>query len=330
MTVMAPHSSIYLIITILVTAMGTAFGATSKEFAVESFRTLPNDVSAFINPVRDLNDEDCGLIKVVASEDFAFSTPLGIVKRVDNVGEIWLYVPRGSKKITIKHPEWGVLRDYAFPVKVESHMTYEIKISEPVPPAAIVSPEPIVTTVVDTLVLTRVDTLVIAPQKRVMPFRASAMATVAYGGRSSDLSGGVMLMALKRHGAFAHISTDFGKIGPTVGSCDKDGLMGETLPFYSGRTRHSCLLLNVGAAHRLSGRVTIFEGLGYSYSNVAWELAPSEGGGFVKNTHYSTGGISIEAGVAISLGKVSVSASAITIKGKEFYGAIGVGYTLGK
>lgn len=327
---MAKHRSIYLTIAVLVIALGAALGASAKGFTVESFRALPNDVSAFINPVRDLNDEDCGLIKVIASEDFAFSTPLGIVKRVDNVGEIWLYIPRGSKKITIKHPEWGVLRDYVLPAKIESHMTYELKINEPVKPVTITMPEPIVTTVVDTFVMTRVDTLVIAPQKRRIPFKAAAMATAAYGGRSNDFSAGMMLMALKRHGAFAHLSTDFGKIGPTVGSCGKDGLMEETLPFYSGRTRHSCMLFNAGAAHRLSEHATIFEGLGYSYSNVAWELAPSEGGGYVKNTHYSTAGLSVEVGVALNFGKIAVSASAITIKGKNFYASIGIGYKFGK
>ncbi len=327
---MAQHRSIYLTIAVLVIALGAALGASAKSFTVESFRTLPNDVSAFINPVRDLNDEDCGLIKVIASEDFAFSTPLGIVKRVDNVGEIWLYIPHGSKKITIKHPEWGVLRDYVFPAKIESHMTYELRINEPSKPVAATPPEPIVTTVIDTFVMTRVDTLVIAPQKRHIPFKAAAMATAAYGGQSNDLSAGLLLMALKRHGAFVHISTDFGKIGHTSGTCDKDGQMGESLPFYSGRTRHSCMLFNAGAAHRLSGRVTLFEGLGYSYSNVAWELAPSEGGGYVKNTHYSTAGLSAEVGAAINIGKVAVSASVITIKGKNFYGSVGIGYKFGK
>ena len=108
--------------------------AWAQRFSVVSFKMLPNDVSAFINPVRDLNDEDCALVKVIASEDFAFSTPLGIVKRIDKTGEIWLYLPRGSKKITIKHPTWGVLRDYAFPGKVVSHMAYELRIEEPVAP----------------------------------------------------------------------------------------------------------------------------------------------------------------------------------------------------
>ena len=50
---------------------------------------MPNDVSAFITPVRDLNDEPCALVKVEAPSDFAFSTPLGIVSRKDKVGEIW-------------------------------------------------------------------------------------------------------------------------------------------------------------------------------------------------------------------------------------------------
>ena len=71
----------------------------AQEFSVASFRQLPNDVSAFINNVRDLNDEACALIKVVAPSAFAFSSPLGIVKRKDEVGEIWVT----SKSVWIRH-----------------------------------------------------------------------------------------------------------------------------------------------------------------------------------------------------------------------------------
>lgn len=81
--------------------------AAGQQFSVAGFRVLPNDVSAFITPVYDLNDEPCALIKVVALEEFAFSSPLGIVKRKDEVGEIWIYLPRGSKMITLKHPQWA-------------------------------------------------------------------------------------------------------------------------------------------------------------------------------------------------------------------------------
>ena len=37
----------------------SAGSALSQEFSVSSFRILPNDVSAFVNSVRDLNDEAC-------------------------------------------------------------------------------------------------------------------------------------------------------------------------------------------------------------------------------------------------------------------------------
>ena len=60
----------------------------AQEFSVAGFRLLPNDVSAFITPVRDLNDEPCALVKVEAPSDFAFSTPLGIVSRKDEVGQV--------------------------------------------------------------------------------------------------------------------------------------------------------------------------------------------------------------------------------------------------
>ena len=119
----------------LILLIGFIFPAKlmAQEFSVESFRQLPNDVSAFINVVYDLNDDACALVKVVAPSDFAFSTPLGIVKRKDEVGEIWLYIPKGSRMLTLKHPEWGVLRDYRFDKPLESHMSYELRLNLPMP-----------------------------------------------------------------------------------------------------------------------------------------------------------------------------------------------------
>lgn len=103
----------------------------AQDFTVRHFRILPNDISAYIDPVRDLNDEACALIKVVGDKDFVFSSPLGIVKRKNDVGEIWLYLPKGSVMITIKHPQWGVLRDYRFAAPLESRMTYELMLTPP-------------------------------------------------------------------------------------------------------------------------------------------------------------------------------------------------------
>lgn len=319
---------IRLIVLMLLSCVGSSVSA--QKFSVSSFRLLPNDVSAFINPVRDLNDEDCALIKVQGNEDFVFSSPLGIIKRIDNVGEIWLYLPAKSKKITIKHPEWGVLRDYKFPTRIDSHLTYELRIEEPRSPMAIVTPEPIITTVRDTLVITHTDTLILQPVKQYVPLVFSAMATVDFGGRSKTLAGGVLLSLMKRHGGFMHVSSDFGKTGKMTGVCDRYGAINGTTPFYSPDTYHSFFMVNAGAIHRLSNKFSIFEGLGYGTNAIAWQLADSEGGGRVKNSYYSHKGVSFEVGMIFNYKRVSFSASISSIKGKDWFGSIGVGVNIGK
>ena len=67
--------------------MFLCFLGNAQQFSVHSFRLLPNDISAYINPVKDLNREACALIKVVGAPEFVFSTPLGIVKRKEEVGK---------------------------------------------------------------------------------------------------------------------------------------------------------------------------------------------------------------------------------------------------
>ena len=165
----------------------------AQKFSVESFRVLPNDVSAFIDPVKDLNGDDCALIKVMAGPDFVFSTPLGIIKRVDKVGEIWLYIPRRSRSLTLKHPRWGVMRDYRLPEKIESHLTYELRVAEPVQAVTAPVPERIVTTVRDTLIVSRTDTVVVAPERKVYPLQLRPGLTLTFGGNSRTLAPGIMV-----------------------------------------------------------------------------------------------------------------------------------------
>lgn len=304
---------------------------SAQEFSVESFRDLPNDISAFINPVKDLNDEGCALLKVIAaSPDFAFSTPLGIVKRIDKTGEIWLYMPRGSKKITIKHSEWGVFRDYAFPAKLESHMTYELSIKEPIKNVIVPDMTPIVKTVTDTLVLTRVDTLVIRPVKPNIPLEADVLSIVALGGKATYFTWGLMASVMKRHGIFMHISTDFGSTGPIIGVCNRYGIIDGTERYYSGDTRRKAIMATAGAIHRAGHHIAIFEGIGYSSNTLAWQLAKSEGGGYVRNSYYSHRGLTAEAGIILKFNKLIISVSTFTIKGTEWFGSVGIGMRFGK
>lgn len=295
----------------------------AQDFSVASFRSLPNDVSAFIHPERDLNDEACALIKVVAPSHFAFSTPLGIVKRKDEVGEIWLYLPKGTKLLTIKHPEWGVMRDYHLGKPLESRMTYELKLN---------LPKPEVTEIHDTItqVKTVVDTVTIQKTRPKMPLRLYALATLAL--HEDGPSYGIFFAMMHRHGFFLHASSNLKSIGSTVGNCDKEGYTpGNSIkPYYTGETRHSNYTLTAGAIHHLIQGVCLFEGIGYGRAATAWEQTQSEGGGYLLNDGLTHKGMAAELGVLASFGKLTISASALTIAGKQWQGCVGIGIKLSK
>ena len=102
----------------------------AQNISVSSFRLLENDLDANTAGTmeKDQNGEVAALIKVVTTQTgFTFDGgALGIVKTLQKPGEIWVYVPRGLKKITISHSQLGVLRDYYLPMAVASARTYSI------------------------------------------------------------------------------------------------------------------------------------------------------------------------------------------------------------
>ncbi len=303
----------------------------AQEFSVTSFRDLPNDVSAFINPVRDLNDEDCALLKVVAPPDFVFSTPLGIVKRVDKTGEIWLYLPRGSRKITLKHAEWGVLRDFMFPSRLESHKTYELTLQYPQSlPTMMAYSEPTTITVRDTLIVTRVDTLMVRPEKPRIPLEFDIMAGIGFGGRAPYTFGSLTLSLMKRHGGFIRISALPNPSDSPIATCDRYGLIDGQKRFYSGEVSKKVFMISGGPIHRITDKWTIFEGLGYADNRLDWQLAPSEGSGYVRNSYFSHKGLTAEVGTQFRWDCIVVSASVITLRGSEWFGSISAGFRFGK
>lgn len=102
----------------------------SQNISVISFRVLDTDLTANTAGTieMDQNGETAALIKVVTIHTgFYFDGgALGIVKTVQKPSEIWVYVPRGLKKITISHPQFGLLRDYYLKIPIEAARTYEM------------------------------------------------------------------------------------------------------------------------------------------------------------------------------------------------------------
>lgn len=78
---------------------------------------------------RDQNGEKCAIIKVsVKGDGYSFEGDAnGIVALTKQTGEYWVYVPYGSKRLTIKHNQHGVKR-YTYKLPISKATCYELKL----------------------------------------------------------------------------------------------------------------------------------------------------------------------------------------------------------
>lgn len=106
---------------------------SAQSLSLSGFRLLETDLTAITNGTQEIdqNGEVAALIKVVTSETgFTFDIGmLGVVNVKQAVGEIWVYVPRHAQKISIFHQQYGVIRNFYFPVPIEGGRTYELKLN---------------------------------------------------------------------------------------------------------------------------------------------------------------------------------------------------------
>lgn len=107
--------------------------AYPQSIVVKSFSLLPNDVTATSETGKrnDQNGDPAALIKVKANESgYFFDAGLWGVVATENLGnETWVWVSNGLEKINILHSDYGVLRDYVFPVNIVGGKTYSMLLS---------------------------------------------------------------------------------------------------------------------------------------------------------------------------------------------------------
>lgn len=111
----------------------TSFHAYAQnKIQVTSFQRMEMDMTARVTaPKIDQNGEVCALIRIVTTEkNLMFEADaLGITARENKIGEIWLYVPRGARRISIMHDTYGVLRNYFYPDIIEKAVVYEMELN---------------------------------------------------------------------------------------------------------------------------------------------------------------------------------------------------------
>lgn len=101
----------------------------AQDFKIEGFQENMTDLTAAMAGVKDLNQKEAALLRfIVRDNKFEFEPNLGILRQEDVTGEIRLYVPEGTKRITVRHPQLGVLRDYTIPIPIRSKVTYDAEI----------------------------------------------------------------------------------------------------------------------------------------------------------------------------------------------------------
>lgn len=113
----------------LVFALTGTLLAQEPQLNVKSFRKLESDLDARVNePKKDQNGDLCAILKIVTTQKgFTFDCgQIGIIKTVQKPAEIWVYVPYGVKRLTISHPQLGILRDYLIPENIERASVYEL------------------------------------------------------------------------------------------------------------------------------------------------------------------------------------------------------------
>lgn len=120
------------ILSILILTLACITGLQAQELAVQSFMLAETDLTANTpgTMVQDQNGNVCALIKVETTVDgFSFDVgSLGVSQVKREGGEIWVYVPFGVRRITLSHPQLGVIRDYPFPCPIEKGRTYIMKL----------------------------------------------------------------------------------------------------------------------------------------------------------------------------------------------------------
>ncbi len=104
-----------------------------QEMSIREFYLAETDLTANTRGtmVLDQNGEVCALIKMETTLDgFNFDTgSLGVMDVHREGGELWVYVPFGIRKLTISHPQLGIIRDYPLPCQIEKGRTYILKLN---------------------------------------------------------------------------------------------------------------------------------------------------------------------------------------------------------
>lgn len=121
-------STKHILIT-LVTLLFISSRAMAAEIKITKFEKLPYDLTASKQPAKDNAGKYGALLRFkVSDKKFEIEPNLGILRKENKTGEILLWVPVGTKMLTVRHEGAYPLDNYQVPVKLEEKVVYEVRL----------------------------------------------------------------------------------------------------------------------------------------------------------------------------------------------------------
>ena len=319
---------------LLVALLMLPLAGMAQEIKIEDFQKLERDMSARTAKVKDVNGDLCALLKIETTEKgFEFSG-CNIEKTEQKTGEIWLFASPGVKFITIKHKDFGVLRNYQFPQSIESGVVYQIKLSTEAKEVKIDTST--INKAVDSKIDAKMEELnkklalleemqkqsSSQKPKRIRPVynkETFAMLNAAYS-VAPQTSFGLTFGMQKTWGWYVSLTSGlkFDALGATKEDAD-----GTNDYFYDDNKTTSRLSIHGGAMYRIAKPLSIKLGVGYGVRNLAFT---TQDGDCIKIPSASHSGLECSAGVHLSFGKMAFSVDVISIGFKYSELKLGIGY----
>lgn len=120
----------------------------AQSISVTQFKAAPNDFSAAAQGTRRLDPDGdaCALVKI-STHQTGFSFDAGancIADVIYSDPGVWLYLPSGTRKVTISHKQFGTVYGWQFPINLEPARTYEMTLKTDMPkPVRVRPPRPV-------------------------------------------------------------------------------------------------------------------------------------------------------------------------------------------
>ena len=275
--------------------LATSLVSLAQDMTVKSFKLKDTDATAQANPVLDLNEQPCALVKVTVkpktAEEVKFSgNYIGATPFDEATQSYFVYLPDGNTELTVIVPSAGrALVNFAkYGVKrVKSKATYELEINT------------------------------------AEPRRTLIMVEGALGRSQTAL--GFMVGMVQKHGGYLRGRFDFRSASTSL-EADETGILstGEytNSEFYSGAKKKSRFSITAGYLYRFAKPFYGYIGAGYGSRTFACENTDGE---WVKMKDTSASGIAAEIGGIFRFGKVGVSLGYQTISFKYHEASLGIG-----